>query len=200
MLVTLRFAMSGVKMVFAYDTEVALGSAAALVNTGYQEPDPLANDAGLTRFLTVEGFSGSRTHTPAELRAVQRLRSDLTTLWTAGEEELVNGINRLLSAASALPQLVRHDDWGWHLHCTPPEAALADRMATEAAMALADVVRAGELGRLRTCAAPDCRSAVVDLSRNRSKRYCDTGNCGNREHVRAYRRRQAKAEPAAKNK
>ncbi|MER1994912.1 MAG: CGNR zinc finger domain-containing protein [Arthrobacter sp.] len=184
-------------MVFTYDTEVALGSAAALVNTGYQDPDPLADDDGLTAFLTAEGFSGSRTHTPAELRAVQQLRSDLAALWSSGEEELVQGINRLLSGASALPQLVRHDDWGWHLHCTPPEAALAERMATEAAMALADVVRSGELGRLRTCAAPDCRSAVVDLSRNRSRRYCDTGNCGNREHVRAYRRRLAAAGPEA---
>ena len=192
MLVTLRLATSGVKMVFAYDTEVALGSAAALVNTGYQQPDPLADDAGLSGFLAAEGFSGSRTHTPAELGAVQRLRSELASLWTAGEEELVNGINRLLSAASALPQLVRHDDWGWHLHCTPPEAALADRMATEAAMALADVVRAGELSRLRTCAAPDCLGAVVDLSRNRSRRYCDTGNCGNRMNVNAYRRRKAR--------
>lgn len=181
-------------MIFAYDTEVALSSAAALVNTGYEDPDPLADDAGLTRFLQQERFSGSRTHTPAELSAVRELRAALADLWTAPEEELVNGINLLLSTSRALPQLVRHDGWDWHLHCTPPEAELADRMATEAAMALADVVRAGELGRLRTCAAPDCRSAVVDLSRNRSRRYCDTGNCGNREHVRAYRRRLAAAE------
>ncbi|MSR99211.1 CGNR zinc finger domain-containing protein [Arthrobacter sp. BL-252-APC-1A] len=187
-------------MVFTYDTEMALASAVALVNTGYEEPDPLVDDAGLTEFLLRERFSGSRTHTPAELRAVLELRADLAALWTAGEDDLVHGINRLLSASRALPQLVRHDGWDWHLHCTPPEAELADRMATEAAMALADVVRAGELGRLRTCAAPDCRSAVVDLSRNRSRRYCDTGNCGNREHVRAYRRRLASAESTTKNK
>ena len=178
-------------MVFAYDTQVALASAAALINTGCEDPDPLSDDAGLNRFLARERFSGSRTHTRAELRAVHELRADLSKLWTAEEEELVAGINRLLSASRALPQLVRHDGWDWHLHCTPPEAELADRMATEAAMALADVVRAGELGRLRSCAAPDCSSAVVDLSRNRSRRYCDTGNCGNREHVRAYRRRMA---------
>ena len=57
-----------------------------------------------------------------------------------------------------------------------------------AAMAMVDVVRAGELRRLRTCAADDCDGVLVDLSRNRSKRYCDLG-CGNRLAVAAYRAR-----------
>ena len=35
----------------------------------------------------------------------------------------------------------------------------------------------------------DCDNVVVDLSRNRSKRFCEDG-CGNRENVRAYRDRQ----------
>jgi predicted RNA-binding Zn ribbon-like protein len=62
-------------------------------------------------------------------------------------------------------------------------------MAVEAAMAFVDVVRAGELDRLKTCAAGDCDDVVVDLSRNRSRRFCD-GGCGNRENVRAYRDRR----------
>ncbi len=56
-------------------------------------------------------------------------------------------------------------------------------------MAFTDVVRAGELDRLKTCAADDCDDVVVDLSRNRSKRFCE-GGCGNRENVRAYRDRR----------
>ena len=52
-----------------------------------------------------------------------------------------------------------------------------------------EMVRAGELDRLKTCAAGDCDDVVVDLSRNRSRRFCD-GGCGNRENVRAYRDRQ----------
>jgi predicted RNA-binding Zn ribbon-like protein len=31
---------------------------------------------------------------------------------------------------------------------------------------------------------------LVDLSRNRSKRYCDSRTCGNWLHVAAYRARQ----------
>ena len=68
-------------------------------------------------------------------------------------------------------------------------------MAVEAAMALVDVLRSGELSRLRACAAEDCEAVLLDLSRNRSKRYCDTGNCANREHVRAYRQRKSEQKP-----
>ena len=64
-------------------------------------------------------------------------------------------------------------------------------MAVEAAMAFMDVVRAGELKRLRKCAATDCREVVIDLSKNHSKRFCDNG-CGNRAAVAAYRERMRK--------
>jgi predicted RNA-binding Zn ribbon-like protein len=52
------------------------------------------------------------------------------------------------------------------------------------------VIRADELARLRVCAADDCEDVVVDLSKNRSKRFCD-GGCGNRANVAAYRARKA---------
>ena len=51
--------------------------------------------------------------------------------------------------------------------------------------------------RLRGCAAPGCDGVFVDLSRNRSRRYCDTGNCGNRVHVAAYRARLRSVDSAA---
>jgi predicted RNA-binding Zn ribbon-like protein len=59
----------------------------------------------------------------------------------------------------------------------------------ETAMAMVDVIRADEMSRLDTCAADDCDDVVLDLSRNRSRRYCST-TCGNREAVAAYRARQ----------
>ena len=52
---------------------------------------------------------------------------------------------------------------------------------------------ANDLARLRLCAADDCTDVLVDLSRNKSKRYCDTGNCGNRTNVAAYRARKRTA-------
>jgi predicted RNA-binding Zn ribbon-like protein len=171
-------------VVFAHDTEVALAAAAALVNADL--PDVEALD----RFFLAYGWTGRRERTGFELRAVQALRPRLRRLWEAGEEEIVEIVNGLLRESNALPQLVRHDDWPYHLHATPPDAPLATRMAVEAAMAFVDVVRDGQLDRLRICEFPGCGNVVVDLTRNRSKRFCESG-CGNRAAVNAYRARKA---------
>ena len=180
-------------MIFAHDTEVALRSAAALVNTAATLPtdsDDLTTQEQLDAFLEEWSWTGSRTHDRSELDAVRALRTRLRELWTAETDEAVAGVNALLAEAKALPQLVRHGEWSWHLHATPPEAPLAQRMAVEAAMALVDVIRADELARLGVCSADDCEDVVIDLSKNRSKRYCD-GGCGNRANVAAYRARKA---------
>lgn len=180
-------------MVFAPDTEVALRTVVNLINTATNGREGLASIADLDSFLDAEGFSGARSRDAAELKSVRQLRSELAAVWTADEDTAVEAVNRLLRDANALPQLMKHDGWDWHLHATAREAPLADRMGTEAAMALADVIRSKERDRLRMCASEDCDAAVLDLSRNRSKRYCDTGNCANRAHVAAYRARQAAA-------
>jgi predicted RNA-binding Zn ribbon-like protein len=188
---TLVARLSGVNVVFTYDTEVALVSAVALVNTAARGAEGLPDQAALDRFLLDQRWTGSRTHDQRELDTTRSLRPVLRRFWEVGTDEAVGIVNRLLVEGAALPQLVRHDDWGWHLHATHPAAPLATRMSVEAAMAMVDVVRADELSRLRICAAEDCDAVLVDLSRNRSKRYCDIANCGNRANVAAYRARRA---------
>ncbi|WP_278259748.1 CGNR zinc finger domain-containing protein [Nocardioides convexus] len=46
------------------------------------------------------------------------------------------------------------------------------------------------MSRLAICADEACEGVVLDLSRNRSKRFCSV-TCGNRNAVAAYRARQA---------
>lgn len=175
---------------FANDTKVGLDFAVALVNSAYGEklPDVEALDG----FVREWKWTGHRARTVAELKEVHALRARLRKIWDADEDEVVRIVNGLLKEARALPQLVKHDGWGYHLHATPSHAPLAIRMAVEAAMAFMDVVRAGELSRLRKCGASDCRNVVVDLSKNHSKRFCDEG-CGNRVAVAAYRERKRKS-------
>lgn len=180
-------------MVFAPDTEIALRTVVNLINTAANGGEMLVTVADLDGFLETEGFSGSRTGDEAEVASVRQLRGRLTELWTADEDNAVAAVNSLLREANALPQLIKHDGWDWHLHATTREAPLAERMGTEAAMALADVIRGKEMDRMLVCASADCDAAVLDLSRNRSKRYCDTGNCANRAHVAAYRARKVTA-------
>jgi predicted RNA-binding Zn ribbon-like protein len=186
-------------MLFAHDTEVALAAAAALVNTDgaveFSDGEQLPDIAALDRFVDSWGWTGPREHDDAELRAVHALRPRLRRIWEVDEDEVVAIINDLLSEAGALPQLVKHDEWDYHLHATPPDAPLATRIAVEAAMAVVDVVRSNELSRLRICASLTCLDVVVDLSKNRSKRFCD-GNCSNRAAVAAYRARKSRTSPA----
>lgn len=181
----------GVKVRFAHDTEVALAAAAALVNTAHGQ-DALPDQAALDRFVQTWSWTGDRRHDDPELAAVRALRPRLERLWHVDEDAAVDLVNELLREARALPQLVRHDGWDYHLHAVQPDAPLAVRMAVEAAMAVTDVVRADELDRLRTCAASDCDDVMVDLSKNRSRRFCDL-TCSNRTNVAAYRARRSRS-------
>jgi predicted RNA-binding Zn ribbon-like protein len=192
---TLVNAESGVNVLFTHDTEAGLLSMAALVNTlpgsvpGDDDPDTLTTAADLDRFLAEHGWSAPPEHSAAELAEVRALRPRLARLWTLDADGVVAEVNAILAEHRAVPQLVQHDGWSWHLHAAPQDAPLATRMAVEAAMAMVDLIRAGELSRLRTCDLPTCDNVVVDLSKNRSRRYCDAG-CGNRANVAAYRARR----------
>jgi len=179
-------------MVFAHDTEMALAFTAALVNTGRQSEEGLPDVAALDALVHEWRWTGDQAGDEAELEAVRALRPRLARLWGAGEDEAVEIVNEMLREFHALPQLVRHDGFDYHVHATSPHAPLAERMAVDAAMAFSDVIRLGELDRLGICAAADCSDVLVDLSKNRSRRFCDT-TCANRTNVAAFRAR-ARAE------
>jgi predicted RNA-binding Zn ribbon-like protein len=176
--------------IFGHDTEMTLNAIAALVNTTGDDGEELGDLDALDTFVATWAFTGERRRDAAELRAVQQLRPRLRRLWELDEDHVVELVNALLREADALPQLVKHDGWDYHLHATPPDRPLATRMAVDAGMAFVDLVRAGELGRLRVCTYQGCGNVVVDLTKNRSKRFCDKG-CGNRAAVAAYRARKA---------
>jgi predicted RNA-binding Zn ribbon-like protein len=192
MLMTLGRAMTGVKVIFAHDTQAALTAAAALVNTAGPDREDLRDPAALTAFLEAYGWTGRHEGSEEELRAVRALRPRLRRVWRRNTDEIVEVVNALLRESKALPQLIRHGGHPYHLHATPLDSPLVTRMAVEAAMAFVDVVRGDELDRLRVCEFPGCGNVVVDLSKNRSKRFCDAG-CGNRAAVTAYRARKAAA-------
>ena len=176
-------------MVFTHDTTMSLQAAVVLVNSAL-EPDTLTTVAQLGAYYAEFEYSGAHARDAAELESVRALRRPLRELLTAGRDEAVRIVNRMLADHDARPQLVRHDGWDYHLHATDPDTPLADRIAVETAMAMVDVIRADELGRLSICADDTCAGVVVDLSRNRSRRFCSTA-CGNRVAAAAYRARRS---------
>nr|WP_314142539.1 CGNR zinc finger domain-containing protein [uncultured Rhodococcus sp.] len=176
-------------MLFAHDAELSLLSAVALVNSA-EEPDTLTTREQLAEFFTTQGYSGRFDGDDAELEAVRALRPTLRALLTSSRDDAVVEVNRLLAESSALPRLVRHGDLDWHIHAVADDSPLATRIVVETAMSMIDVIRADELSRFDVCADPDCNGLVLDLSRNRSRRFCST-TCGNRAAVAAYRARKA---------
>ena len=86
-------------MIFAYDTEVGLVSAAALVNTAARDSELLADPAALDVFLTEQQWSGARTGSTDELAEVTTLRPVLRRFWELDEVGAVALVNRLLRDA-----------------------------------------------------------------------------------------------------
>ena len=180
---------------FADDTESVLQAAAALVNTepaaSHTGRDELTGVEDVASFFTGWAYSGALERSEHELERLRVLRGELRTFFTEDRDSVAEHANRVLREERALPQLVRHDEYDWHLHAVPSDAPFDVRIRVETAMALMDLVRADETARLKVCVADDCTALLVDLSRNRSKRFCDVGNCGNRMNVSAYRARRA---------
>lgn len=180
-------------MHFAPDTEASLEFTVALANTvaGATKSgvDELSTPDLLAAFLELHRFSGRFDHDDAELVDVRETREWLRRIWALDRDDAVTEVNAMLYEAKALPQLMRHDGFDWHIHATDQGAPLAERIRVEVGLALVDVIRSRETGRLRQCAADDCAGVLLDLSRNGSKRFCSV-RCGNRVNMIAFRERQ----------
>lgn len=57
------------------------------------------------------------------------------------------------------------------------------------ARSAAELLTSSEVDRLKLCDAHDCGWLFIDASRNRSRRWCEMAECGNRAKVRRYRER-----------
>ncbi|MEU5418843.1 CGNR zinc finger domain-containing protein [Streptomyces sp. NPDC001407] len=186
-------------MLINHDTRCALDAVVDLVNTATAgpeggPPDALAGLAELRQFVERHDISGVGTLGQRDLVAVRAVRERFALAFAAEDSTtLAELLNAMVAEAGTTPRLTDHDGYDWHVHYFAPGASLAEHLAADGGMALAFLVVAGERERLRRCEAPDCGRAFVDLSRNRSRRYCDGRTCGNRLHVAAYRARRKEA-------
>lgn len=175
-------------MVFAHDTEQALEAAVWLANSAL-EPDELTSHDDLSWFYESYGYTGPRPRV-RDVAAVREIRGRLRSVLLADRDAAVPLVNEILLEATAVPRLVRHGELDWHIHATRDDCPLAEQILVETAMAMIDVIRADECSRFGVCAADDCDGVVLDLSRNRSRKFCSV-TCTNRAAAAAYRARQA---------
>lgn len=182
----------------------ALIAASDLINTeeglksAKLSPETLDSVEGLRAFLSdrePELEWPTSTVNRRQLEKVRALRRQLQTVWTSApviEPKELDIINDLLEGVGI--QIVSGESGAgsaFRERPIPVSDQVSDVMTATVAAALAYLVTHEETGRLRICRGDDCEAAIVDLTRNRSKLFCDFGNCANRAHVRAYRARQA---------
>lgn len=182
-----------------HDTQCALDDVVDLLNTAPEgdAPDGLVTVADLRAYAERNDVSDVGELTESDLAAVRSVRERFARVFAADDARTaVRLINGLVAEAGTTPQLTDHDGYDWHVHYFAPGASLAHHIAADGGMALAFVIVSGERDRLRRCEAPECPRAFIDLSRNRSRRYCDSRTCGNRLHVAAYRARRRESAPS----
>ena len=75
--------------------------------------------------------------------------------------------------------------WEWS-----GEVGALERMLWPVARSAADLLTSEELGRVGECHGEGCGWLFLDLSRNRSRRWCDMGDCGNRAKARRHYHRK----------
>jgi predicted RNA-binding Zn ribbon-like protein len=183
-------------VIFGHDTQRSLATVVDLVNTSAVcgGVEGLPGAASMRDFVVSHHISGVHDRDFDDVAAVHAVREQFRSVFGLRDPVAVaTRVNILVAEAPVCPRLTNHDEYSWHIHYFAPGAALADHIAVDGGMALAQVVAADETQRLRVCDAPDCQSVLIDLSRNRSKRYCDARTCGNRLNVAAYRARKRSA-------
>jgi predicted RNA-binding Zn ribbon-like protein len=116
--------------------------------------------------------------------AIYRIFRAAVQHWEAAPDDL-EVLNRELSRARAHEALVadgRRVGYAWK------SDGELDRLLWPVARSAAELLTGELLARVSQCGGDDCHWLFLDTSKNRSRRWCDMADCGNRAKVRRFRR------------
>jgi predicted RNA-binding Zn ribbon-like protein len=136
------------------------------------ERDPLEADRVLERVRALRETvyrvftAGARGEAPAE--------DDLASL---GETAAEAAARRVLVPETAPAEGYR---FAW------PESDTLEQLLWPVAMSAAELLVSDDRERVKECATDNCNWLFVDMSRNRSRRWCDMKDCGNRAKARRH--------------
>jgi predicted RNA-binding Zn ribbon-like protein len=181
------------------DLTVYAELAVRLVNSadnGEGRADGLSNaDAFRALVADCAHLHGQITHN--DVAALRQLRDELTAIFMASaegdEQAAVERLNALLIRHPVQPVISGHDNQPWHLHLSDG-SSVADRYAAGAVIGLATIVTRLGANRLGVCTLASCHGVFIDVSANRSRRYC-SDNCAGRANVTAFRGRRESGTP-----
>ena len=126
-----------------------------------------------------------------ELREIiYRIFSSLSDDRPAADKDLA-AFNAFLSRTMKNSQIVRTKD-GYHWD-SRGEMTKMGWILNPLVRSAADLLVSDELNRVKKCGDPACGWLFLDTSRNKSRRWCDMSDCGNRAKAsRFYKKKSAK--------
>ena len=149
---------------------------------------------GLVEPAEAERLAAAAVERPSDgekaLLRARELREALFDLFTAKIEDrtpppaALEVVNSLLAEGMGHRRLEPGGDglgWAWGA-----PAGRLDRVLWPLAWSAAELLTSAELERLKRCGQDDCRWIFLDLSKNRSRRWCTMEDCGNRAKARRH--------------
>ena len=100
-------------------------------------------------------------------------------------------LERLNEVIGRLPVRARLEvaPGGYLVDFTPVGGGWIDQTERELSGIFSSLLRRSNPPRIKVCAGEGCGRVFYDETRSRTRRWCDSGGCGNRARVRRYRRR-----------
>ena len=197
-----RFELSGGRLCldFANTLDDRLTDHAKELLNRYTDLVSWSHQVGMVTERAAQRLMHQATRRPGDAAAVVEraipLREALYRLFSAivGKRQPPEADLALLNAAlgealarSRIVPTAQGFRWGW----TDDEAL--DRLLWPVVRSAASLLTSEELAAVRECAAANCGWLFLDISRNRSRRWCNMAVCGNRAKARRhYERLQGK--------
>ena len=173
----------------------------------YEDLLDWGRQAGLLALEETEDLSREATLDPEGARetlsralALREAIHRLISAHIAGEsqdENDLSALNRELSIALSHLRVMPADgaySWGWDRSGDEGKTPL-DSPLWRVAQSAAQLLTSEKLGRVKLCSGEGCGWIFLDGSRNSSRRWCDSRDCGNRERVRRHLARKRASNP-----
>jgi predicted RNA-binding Zn ribbon-like protein len=151
------------------------------------------------------GAAGNPGEAESAYKCGIKLREVIYRIFTIGIEgqfparEDLAVFNDYLAKAMVQSRIVKAQD-GFLWEMTGNKAKL-DWILSPVIRSAADLLVSEDLGRVKKCADPVCGWLFLDISRNRSRRWCDMRDCGNRAKAsRFYKKKKGSKTTSSSSK
>ncbi len=118
--------------------------------------------------------------------ALQAVFASVAAGQTTVDREALAALDALLRPVLSMSSLVTPStgacEWEFHAH-----GDALDRVIWSVARSAADLLTSADLAHVRQCALENCGWLFLDLSKNKSRRWCAMMMCGNRNKARRHR-------------